>query len=1336
MTVREAWTAKQGEASGLAAVGLWGASDGDLARLVIEAAAGEVALAQDAPEAHALVLVRDPLLDAPDDELDDVRAQLAWFYETLEAERQTRGRERTFLTAADLAENPAGAAARVATALKLSEGFAARLANAAVRSGLTAPSPALAAGTAEALGWFRDAAAGQERGAEKLDAMSRTLADFRDLVGDLTATRRRSSLGREVEAARVAVLRRELDTSRQLMVRARERGQQLEMQLAEKRANVEAVEAHVTALMDDQARRIDMEAHLRGVLSELDQARQAEARHSEALIAQKTQELADQARDLATLRRQIDTLDRSAADLHREIAALRSSFSWRLTRPVRAVSGRARGLARRLRRLSPAALGDRAKALAARRRVAQSGLFDARWYREQYPDVAASRADPLTHFLTTGWREGRQPGPKFDINYYRYAHPDVAKTGANPLTHYVLYGQAEGRSAREIGQWRRPTEGFGAARETVAYGAAAGQPYTGSLAVMVHAFYPDVFELILERLKLLPAGFSLYVSTPSEEKRQAVLAALAASGLSVRADVRVTQNRGRNFGPMLAEFAEALAQHDIMLHLHTKKSLHNASGEQTAWREDIYDSLLGPDTAAGVLSLFAGRPETGLVYPSTFKHMAYWANHWLQNVGHAGPLFARLGIGEYSTDGYIDYPVGGMFWARIEAIRPLLTAGFTYDDFPPEAGQTDGTLAHAIERSFVYLARSRGFNFVESDATAEIFRLGWSDKNLDRYELNTPETLRAAIDRAKVVSFDLFDTIVTRPSLSPTAVQAFLGERLKRRRGLEEFLAVRKAAELQARVAKDWAGDVGLDEIYAQFPEGWSQEARDETRALEREIEQTIVLPRPPIVEAVKYAQDAGKRVLVVSDTYFDEALVRDLLSSVGLQAPEIVLSNAYGARKDRGDLWKVLLERDGGDPSDWLHVGDNEVSDMQRAGDLGIKTFHCMNPVTLLTQKRLLPADARLTGAWPSALVLGPSGAHLGAHPFPQGGALGPSHVESAEALGYAAFGPVLAAFTFWLARRAKAAGVERLAFLAREGWALRPLYEALRPSMPDLPPSTYLYASRRAVLAARQAATFDPEAVVTGPAFQGTLGDLLKARLGLQIEGSLADRSLSLPQDADLARRLVAELRPQILSQAEPEAAAMRAYLDQEGLAAGDAAVVDVGYRATIQKGLQKVLGRGLAGFYMGSFPEADAAEADGGSIEGWFGARLDPLGQHPLVRHAILLEALLTAPEGQLQRFVLNDAGRAAPQLKASTLSHAEAQTLSQMHAGALRYLQDLVRWYGPEIVGVEIDPIAAFEPVIALAEGRLRAPPEVLSVLKVDDAFCGYDTHEVGAALAKA
>ena len=36
-------------------------------------------------------------------------------------------------------------------------------------------------------------------------------------------------------------------------------------------------------------------------------------------------------------------------------------------------------------------------------------LFDAKWYSEFYPDVAAAKVDPLHHFQNYGWKEGRWP---------------------------------------------------------------------------------------------------------------------------------------------------------------------------------------------------------------------------------------------------------------------------------------------------------------------------------------------------------------------------------------------------------------------------------------------------------------------------------------------------------------------------------------------------------------------------------------------------------------------------------------------------------------------------------------------------------------------------------------------------------------------------------------------------------------------------------------------------------------------------------------------------------------------------------------------------------------
>ena len=50
-----------------------------------------------------------------------------------------------------------------------------------------------------------------------------------------------------------------------------------------------------------------------------------------------------------------------------------------------------------------------------------------------------------------------------------------------------------------------------------------------------------------------------------------------------------------------------------------------------------------------------------------------------------------------------------MSWARSAALRPLLDLGLTFDDFPDEKSQTNGTMAHAIERLFLFVCERAGF---------------------------------------------------------------------------------------------------------------------------------------------------------------------------------------------------------------------------------------------------------------------------------------------------------------------------------------------------------------------------------------------------------------------------------------------------------------------------------------------------------------------------------------------------------------------------------------------------------------------------------------------------
>lgn len=77
-----------------------------------------------------------------------------------------------------------------------------------------------------------------------------------------------------------------------------------------------------------------------------------------------------------------------------------------------------------------------------------SGAFDSEYYLAANADVAAAGVDPLEHFLTSGWREGRNPNLWFSVSHYLDFYPDVAAANINPFLHYLMAGKAEGRLPR------------------------------------------------------------------------------------------------------------------------------------------------------------------------------------------------------------------------------------------------------------------------------------------------------------------------------------------------------------------------------------------------------------------------------------------------------------------------------------------------------------------------------------------------------------------------------------------------------------------------------------------------------------------------------------------------------------------------------------------------------------------------------------------------------------------------------------------------------------------------------------------------------------------------
>lgn len=74
--------------------------------------------------------------------------------------------------------------------------------------------------------------------------------------------------------------------------------------------------------------------------------------------------------------------------------------------------------------------------------LTHSPLFDADWYGFSNPDVLRQDMSPVRHYLASGGRENRDPGPGFSSGGYRRAMR--LSPGENPLLHYETRGRALG----------------------------------------------------------------------------------------------------------------------------------------------------------------------------------------------------------------------------------------------------------------------------------------------------------------------------------------------------------------------------------------------------------------------------------------------------------------------------------------------------------------------------------------------------------------------------------------------------------------------------------------------------------------------------------------------------------------------------------------------------------------------------------------------------------------------------------------------------------------------------------------------------------------------------
>ena len=220
-----------------------------------------------------------------------------------------------------------------------------------------------------------------------------------------------------------------------------------------------------------------------------------------------------------------------------------------------------------------------------------------------------------------------------------------------------------------------------------------GQTCPSNIALLIHGFYLDA---LAEMLQALPRdGFDLYVSTPLRQLPAA--AALLRQQRWERVVLFGVPNRGRDLAPFLLQLLPAAAAvgHHGFIKLHTKSSPHLGDGKD--WGGHLVNSLLDP----AVVAQLRRQPPPGLLAPAGTLVPITLQLH--NNAEHLKRLQRTHAVDGATLLG-AQFIAGSMFAGRLSALQPLLKMELSLSDFEPEAGQTDGTLAHALERWIGVLA--------------------------------------------------------------------------------------------------------------------------------------------------------------------------------------------------------------------------------------------------------------------------------------------------------------------------------------------------------------------------------------------------------------------------------------------------------------------------------------------------------------------------------------------------------------------------------------------------------------------------------------------------------
>ncbi len=310
----------------------------------------------------------------------------------------------------------------------------------------------------------------------------------------------------------------------------------------------------------------------------------------------------------------------------------------------------------------------------------------------------------------------------------------------------------------------------------------------------------------------------------------------------------------------------------------------------------------------------------------------------------------------------------------------------------------------------------------------------------------------------KVVSFDIFDTLLFRPVLTPVDVFRLLENKLD----IPNYHNMRVAAEAKAR--KDntlYVQDITLDDIYNTYAYmfGTTEEETERIKSEEMKIEYTLLYARKSAQYLYEKAKSAGKEIIIISDMYLSSNFLDKCLKKNGYDAhTHIYVSSETGLLKSSKMMYQFVLSdirMQNIKSQEILHIGDNKRADVDCAMASGMFAMHLPKSVDVWNQCDKLKQvhsyilqdvmnsnNAMLYGIMANLYFDDPF-ADFDKNTFFNGDIV---------LMGYW-FAPLMVGFTKWMIENIEKNKIEQLLMVWRDGYLPLQLLQIMRPCFSDRP-------------------------------------------------------------------------------------------------------------------------------------------------------------------------------------------------------------------------------------------------------------------------------------------